>query len=152
MKKTLAIMGIGLVGVSFGLDEYLSIEKGKVEIKAGYGLNMGTGFYNDEGEKQDLPDAADGPMTHSIPLQLKYGIMDGLDVELASAVSIENEDAGERSGLTRQQIALKYTLAPNNAGAFINAGITFATGDYGDPSPGLSMALGAVYENRFGDF
>ena len=52
MKKVVAIIGMGLLSSSFGLDEYLSIEAGKVELDAGYGYVGGTGTYDDDGEKQ----------------------------------------------------------------------------------------------------
>lgn len=151
MRKVVAIIGMGLLTSSFGLDEYLSIEPGKVELDAGYTYLGGLGSYNDDGEKQDpIGDAS--PMQNLIPLQVKYGVMPGLDVELAAIVAMYNEDAGDMSGLQAPELAVKYTHVPINAGAYVNIALPFALGDFGDPAPGLGIGFGAVYGKRFGDF
>ena len=151
MKKVVAIIGMGLLSSSFGLDEYLSIEPGKVELDAGYTYIGGTGSYDGEGEKKDLIGDA-SPAQNLIPLQVKYGVMPGLDVELAAIVAMFNKDAGDMSGLQAPELAVKYTHAPINAGAYLNIAMPFGAGDFGDPAPGLGIGLGAVYGNRFGDF
>ncbi|MDB5103811.1 MAG: hypothetical protein JWP91_1500 [Fibrobacteres bacterium] len=149
MRKVLAIVGMGLLNFSFGLDEYLSIETGKVELDGGYQFVKPTGIYNPDG---DMKDAAGSPLINVIPLQVKYGIIPGLDAELATSGSFTNDDAGGLSGLTQPQIAVKYTHAPLGLGGWVNVLLPFAVGDYGDPSPAMGLGIGGVYGNRFGDF
>lgn len=151
MKKVVAIIGLAMVGSSFALDEYLSIEAGKVELDAGYWYVGSTGVYDPDGEKQDYPGDA-SPAMNLIPLQVKYGITPGLDVELAAVAAFYNEDAGDRSGIMAPDIALKYTHTPVNAGVYVDLALPFAVGDFNDPAPGLGLGFGAVYANRFGDF
>jgi hypothetical protein len=158
MKKVVAMLGLAMVGTSFGLDEYLPVEAGKLEVDVGYGLMNSIGLYDADGKSQDLPDGY-SKMSHAIPLQLKYGIIPGLDVELLWAfqsMSMEM-DMGllgkmdvSASGFGQPEIALKYALMDIGAGAYVNFIAPFATGDFADPdAPPMALALGAVYSKLF---
>jgi Putative MetA-pathway of phenol degradation len=155
MKKAVAMMSLAMAGTSFGLDEYLPVEAGKLEVDVGYSLINSTGAYDPDGEKQDLADG-ESAMGHAIPLQLKYGIIPGLDVEVLWAfqmASYKNEDLDideSASGLGQPEIALKYALMDVGVGAYVNFIAPFATGDFADPdSPPMALALGAVYSKLF---
>jgi hypothetical protein len=159
MKKVVAIIGLAMIGSSFGLDEYLPVEAGKLEVDLGYGLTSSTGVYDQDGEKQDLPDGTSS-MFHAIPLQLKYGIMPGLDVEVLWAFQMSSFKAdaappfpaidNSASGFGQPEIALKYALMDIGAGAYVNFIAPFATGDFADPdAPPMALALGAVYTKLF---
>ena len=158
MKKLVAMIGLAMVGSSFGLDEYLPVEAGKLEVDLGYSLMSVTGGYDADGEKGDLPDGT-SIMGHLIPLQLKYGIMPGLDVEFLWAFEMHSMemDMGvlgkmdeSASGLGQPEIALKYALPEVGAGAYVNFVAPFATGDLADPdAPPMALALGAVYGKLF---
>jgi hypothetical protein len=151
MKKSLAVAGMILAQSSFALDEYLSIEKGKVEVDAGYSFSKPIGYFDTDGKSQDLLNDA-SPIANGIPLQVKYGIIDGLDAELAIAGIITNKDAGDLGGFSQPELAVKYTAANIGVGGFVNVILPFATGNLDQPDPALGLALGAVYQNRFGDF
>lgn len=160
MKKVVAIIGLAMIGSSFGLDEYLPVEAGKLEVDLGYGFTNVTGEYDPDGEKQDLPDGS-SQMGHAIPLQLKYGIMPGLDVEVLWAfqmASIESDAIPpfipamdeSVSGFGQPEIALKYAMMDIGAGAYVNFVAPFATGDFADPdAPPMALSLGAVYSKLF---
>lgn len=159
MKKAIAMIGIGMIGSSFGLDEYLPVETGKLEVDVGYSLMNSTGNYDTAGKKQDLPDGS-SHMGHAIPLQLKYGILPGLDVELLWAFQMESMETNlpaplpdideSISGFGQPEIALKYALMNIGLGAYVNFIAPFATGDFADPdSPPMALALGAVYSKLF---
>ena len=152
MKKILAIVGLGLISSSFALDEYLSIEKGKVEVDAGYSYTNITGFVDKDWKKHDnLGNAS--PTVHMIPLQIKYGITPELDLELASNGTLSNKDAGDMAGFSQPEIAAKYTVANLHAGAYLNIALPFTTGNLDKPdAASLGIALGGVYANRFGNF
>jgi hypothetical protein len=159
MKKVVAIVGLALIGTSFGLDEYLPVEAKKLEVDLAYGFMSATGNYDSSGEKQDLPDGASTTL-HTIPLQLKYGVMPGLDVEVMWAFGmigmkmdglppfVPDVDT-TLSGFGQPEIALKYAMMDIGAGAFINFIAPFATGDFADPAPGMGLALGLVYTKLF---
>lgn len=151
MKKVLAIVGFALVGSSFALDEYLPVEAKKLEVDLGYSFMKATGGYDADAKKQDLPDdfSASGNM---IPLQLKYGIIPGLDAELLWAFQMNSSEApavlgGDQStsGFGQPEIALKYAMMDIGVGAFVNLIAPFATGDLADPTPGMGLAFGLVY-------
>jgi hypothetical protein len=152
MKKLLAVAGMVLVNSGFALDEYLSIEKGKVEVDAGYAFTKPTGSFDPDGKSQDLDKNADGPIGNGIPLQVKYGIIDGLDAELAISGIMNNKDFGDQAGFSQPELAVKYSVANIGVGGFVNAILPFATGNLDNPEPAFGLGLGAVYQNRFGDF
>ena len=152
MKKKILAVTLGLVSAGFCVNEYMPVEKGKLEIDGGYSFAKITGFYDEDGEKQDLANGVD-PTLHGLPLQLKYGIFPGLDVELAWTGIIGNEAAGDLGGFAQPEIALKYGMADIGAGAFVNLTLPFVTGNLDTPDdPAMGVSLGAVYGNRFGDF
>lgn len=159
MKKVVAIIGLAMVGSSFGLDEYLPVEAGKLEVDLGYSLTNVTGGYDKDGEKADLDDGT-SIMGHVIPLQLKYGIIPGLDVEVLWGFQMASFTADavppipaideSSSGFGQPEIALKYALMDIGAGAYVNFIAPFATGDFADPdAPPMALSLGAVYTKLF---
>ena len=163
MNKRIALLGLLMAGSAFSMDEYLPVQQGKLEVDLGYAFVKPTGFFDDDGERQSWDDlgAPDdySAMANAFLLQLKYGIAPGLDVELAWSAAIANDDAqdnpfvGYGSGFVRPEIGLKYANpSMKGAGVFANLALPFATGDYDAPGLPTSAELGAVYQNRFGDF
>lgn len=159
MKKGIALLSMSLASAAFAVDEYLPIEAGKIEVDVGYSFAGFSGMYDEDGEKQDVLEGT-GNM---VPVQLKYGILPGLDVEALWAFASQTNDLGsfagvdlgdlEASGFGQPEIALKYALMDLGAGAFVNFIAPFATGDYADPeTPAMALQLGAVYSKLFGKF
>ena len=151
MKKISALI-LSLASLGFCLDEYLPIEATKIQVNAGYMFMVPTGNYDQDGTKQDSS-IKGSPMMHRIPLQIKYGIIKGLDLELFWEGLITNKDNGNLSGMNTPEIAVKYALLNMGAGAYINYTIPFVTGNLdqgGDPT--MSLDFGAVYQKRFGNF
>jgi hypothetical protein len=161
MKKGIASMSLSLslASAAFAVDEYLPIEAGKFRVDVGYMYAGMTGMYDEDGEKQDVFEGS-GNM---VPVQLKYGILPGLDVEAVWAFASTKNDLGsfggidlgevELSGFGQPEIALKYALMDVGAGAFVNFIAPFATGDFADPeTPPMALQFGAVYSKLFGKF
>ena len=155
MKKVLALVGFALIGHSFALDEYLPVEAKKLEVDLGYTFVGTTGGYDMDGKKQDLPSGTSAS-GNGIPLQLKYGIMSGLDVEVmwAFAMSSFKSDLpkidNSSSGFGQPDIALKYAMMDIGAGVYVDYMLPFATGDYAKPdSPPMALSFGAVYTKLF---
>lgn len=159
MKKVVAILGMAMIGSSFGLDEYLPVEAGKLEVDLGYSLINGTGDYDKDGEKKDFEDGT-SLMGHAIPLQLKYGIIPGLDVEVLWPFQLASSEVDfpapipdfdtSFSGFGQPEIALKYAMMDIGAGVYVNFIAPFATGDWADPdAPPMALSLGAVYTKLF---
>lgn len=153
MKKGIALLSMSLASAAFAVDEYLPIEAGKLEVDVGYSYAAVNGGYDDEGEKQDGLEGSG----NLIPVQVKYGIIPGLDVEAVwafSSLSVETPigDA-DASGFMQPEIAVKYALMDLGAGAFFNFIAPFATGDFADPeTPAMALQFGAVYSKLFGKF
>ena len=137
MKKGIASLSVSLslATAAFGVDEYLPIEAGKFEVDVGYTYSGMNGAYDDDGEKQDGIEGT----ANVVPIQLKYGIMPGLDVGVVWAFASATTDLGilgefDASGFGQPEIALKYAMMDLGAGAFVNFVAPFATGDFADPS------------------
>ena len=147
MKKQVIAICLGLSGYGFCVDEYLPVARGAWELDAGYSLANGSGVYDAEGTKRDV---SGDPMTHAIPLQIKYGIGSGMDLELFLPVRFNNADAGDKSGLDRPELALKYAHPDWAFAVFLNAVLPVAIGGFADdPAPGSAIGVGTVYDNTF---
>jgi hypothetical protein len=144
-----------MMGSAFCLDEYLPIETKKLEIDLGYGFMSVTGGYDDGGTKQDLPSGM-SESGNMVPLQIKYGIMPGLDVSLAWAfqtlsISLPSPATDvSNSGFGQPDIAVKYAMMDLGLGAFVDYTLPFATGDFADPDqPPMALTFGALYTKTF---
>lgn len=126
MKIKVALLSLGLASTGFALDEYMPIDAGTLEIDAGV--------------SHVAPD--EGDAFQDIPLAVKYGIMPGLTVELASTYSLEED----RSGLTQPELALKYQVPDTDFGAFVNVVLPFATGDRDVDGLNLGIAPGVLMD------
>jgi hypothetical protein len=158
MRKAALLFTLGLAGSAYCLDEYLPIEAGKFEGDIGYGFLYSTSTYDNDGKKQDIP--GDGSITgHNIPLQIKYGIMPGLEVSVGWAFTAvtTKSDLGilgkvddTQSGLGQPDIAVKYALMDLGLGVFGDFTAPFATGDFADPDqPPMAIGFGALFTKTF---
>lgn len=107
LNTRLAIAGIlamGLAAEVCAWDEFAPVAKGKTEVDlmAGYALSPTAGSF-------------------SPSLQVKYGIIDGLDVELFEALATDPE-----VGAYQPNLAVKYSHA-SGFGGFIGADLPFAS-------------------------
>ncbi len=148
LKTKIAIACLGLASASFAVDEYLPIGQGAWEIDVGYAGTKGTGGYDANGDKQDV---VGSPMTNAVPLQVKYGVMAGMDLELYVPVVSNNTDAGGKAGVDRPELALKYSNADwKTFGAYLNVVLPVGLSDYSsNPAPGTAVGLGGVYADQF---
>jgi len=83
-------------------------------------------------------------------LQIKYGIMDGLDVELWAAFEIPNKDAGGTGGFARPQLAVKYVRPEVGLGGFLNASLPAGSEDVVGTEPITTIQAGLLYGKTFG--
>jgi len=130
MKKVAAI-SLALASSVFALDEYLPIAPKAIEV--------------DVGVSHNAPDGPDAYQT--IPLAVKYGLAQGLTLELATDFSMQ--DPG--GGLGQPALAVKYSIAAvEGLAVFGNVVLPFATGDRADGYKGLGVAPGLVYGKNYG--
>jgi hypothetical protein len=128
MKSRVALLCLGLVTAGFCVDEYLPIEAGKTEIDVGVSLVF-----------PEVGDAAVG-----IPLQVKYGVMPGLDVEVAATAGVSGT-----TGLSQIDVAAKYAIGSTGLAPYIDVVLPFAVGEYADGYTGLGIAPGVVFGKNF---
>ena len=148
MKKLVTLALLAATG-SFAFDQYLPVAKGKLETDVMFGYSSMSGFYDADGEKQDVPSGY-SPAVMTPALQLKYGIIDGLDVSLAVNYAMYNEDAGDVSGLGAPELAVKYVVADLGVGGFLNLTMPFGSEDIVGEEPGMGIMGGVIYGKTFG--
>lgn len=127
-------------------DEYGALGAKKLEIDVMLNYTAYTGGYDQDGEKVD---AEGSPALINPVLGVKYGIIDGLDVELAVPYAMYNEDAGDISGLDRTNIGLKYTHA-TGFGGFVAVDLPFGSEDIVTPDPATTIYAAVQYTKTFG--
>jgi len=141
MKKSLLSAAIlALTTGAFAYDEYGTVAKGKTEVDVMYTHQFGSGYYDADAKKQD---AEGSPAVMTPSLQVKYGIIDGLDVELAGSYVIANKDAGDVSGLAKPSLDVKYVHALG-FGGLIGVDLPFGSKDIVGENPTLALRVGPV--------
>ena len=120
MKK-ISLLAIAALVASVGAyDEYAPMAMGKTEVDVMANYNI-------------APEA--GGLTPS--LQVKYGIIEGLDVEVFVAMPTDPE-----FGLGQPNIALKYNQAETGFGGFVAIDLPFASEKINaDPQVGYTFAV-----------
>lgn len=152
MKKIATLSVLAASASVFAWDEYGALGAKKLEIDAMLNYTSYTGAYDEDGKKQDNP--SDYSKTVISPvLGLKYGIIDGLDVELAVpyvSASMEFGDEDESvSGLDRTNIGLKYTHS-SGFGGFVAVDLPFGSEDIAGEEPSTTIYAAAQYTKTFG--
>jgi hypothetical protein len=128
MKSRVALMCLGLVTAGFCVDEYLPIAPKTLEVDVG----VNPTFY-------------DGATVTTLPvLQLKYGVMSGMDIEFAA-----NYYIGDATGLGQPDLAVKYAIGSTGLGAYLDVVLPFATDDKDNAAIALGIAPGLVYGKNF---
>jgi len=140
---------------AFAWDEYTPVAAKKLEIDAMYTYKSITGYYDADGKKQDYLDETGSslsPASNTPSLQLKYGVIDGLDVELVGYYVINNKDAGDKSGFDRTSIDVKYVHPTLGIGGFIGADLPFGSKDIvqGGANPNTTLHFALKYDKVFG--
>ena len=152
MRRAVVIAFLGLTASGFCLDEFLPVEKGKFELSTGYSFTNGYERYDSAGNSDTLFGNT-SPSYNTVPLQLKYGVMPGLDVEFAWTAYSFNKDAGDKGGFGQPDLAVKYSLFETGLGAFVNLSLPLVTGDLDSPTkPSTGWTFGALYDKRFKNF
>lgn len=156
MKRILSAIALTSIS-SFAFDQYLPVAPKTLETDVMVSYEAGTGYFDLDGKKQDI-DVSPSVITPAI--QVKYGIMPGLDISLQAAFGIYNEDFGKKyneetgepeaaSGLERPDIAIKYAHPELGAGAFVDVVLPFGSEDIvGDKVP-TTIAGGLLYGKTF---
>jgi len=124
-----AMAGIAALSVASSVsawDEYAPVAKGKIEVDlmATYNISPTAGGFTPS-------------------LQVKYGIIDGLDVEAFAATPTD-----PNFGLDRPNIALKYNHAATGLGGFIAVDLPVAS-DKINADPQTGYTFGAQYLKTF---
>ena len=144
MKFLLPLLTLSLAGSLFSMDEYLPIKEKTIEVDIGYTYMAITGIYDSEGEKFD---ASGSPAASMIPLQIKYGIIPGLDIELLVPFTMLNEDLiGESlNGLDMPNIGLKYAVPEVGAGGYLDFALPMGAEDIVGEDPTMAITIGGIY-------
>ena len=123
-------------------DTYLPVDAGQFQGNAGLVYTAQTGYYDDDGNhhKWSSDPAAFGPQ-----LQAKYGVVQGLDVELSLQYVSQNKDAGDKSGLARPQLGLKYASPEVGLGGFLNATLPLGSEDIVGSKPQTMFEGGLIF-------
>jgi hypothetical protein len=121
-------MCLGLVTAGFCVDEYLPIAPQTLEVDVGVNPVIG-----------------ENTTVTGLPvLQLKYGILPGLDVEAAV-----NYYTGDASGLGQPELAVKYAIGSTGLAPYLNLVLPVASGDKDVPGAGLGIQPGVVFGKNF---
>jgi hypothetical protein len=147
MKKTfLAAAVLSCAVGTFAYDEYGTVKAKSLEADVMYTHTFGMGVYNSDGDKKDYKDwnGEDISPAYMAPsLQLKYGIIDGLDVEAVVPFLMTNKDAGDKSGLNKPQIDVKY-LNPIGVGVLVGVDLPLGGEDIVGTDPALALRGGLI--------
>lgn len=128
MKSRVALMCLGLVTAGFCVDEYLPIAPKTLEVDVGVNPVIG-----------------ENTTVTGLPvLQVKYGILPGLDVEAAV-----NYYTGDASGLGQPELAAKYAIGSTGFAPYVNLVLPVAGGDFDVPGAGLGIQPGVVYGKNY---
>lgn len=150
MKKIASLAVLAAASGSFAFDQYLPLSKGKLETDVMY-LHTGyLGGYDADGKKQS---GDNSPTAEAPSLQVKYGIIDGLDVEVYVEYDINNPDvegADKVSGLARPQLAVKYAHPELGLGGYLNVAIPVGSKDIVGEEPPTTLFAGIIYGKTFG--
>jgi len=157
MKRTLSAVALATAS-TFAFDQYLPVAPKALETDVMYTYSAGTGGYDADGKKHDLKIPNEdrtgtttlSPVTQMPSLALKYGIIPGLDAELALTYTVKNKDAGDVKGLDRPQLAVKYAHPELGVGGFVNVSVPVGSEDIVGKDPITTIAGGALYGKTFG--
>jgi len=155
MKKLTALALLAISGGAFAFDQYLPVAPNKLEADLEFNYITPTGSY----VGTDKVSATGSPNEMAPALQLKYGIIPGLDVEAYVEYDIYNKDAGfgyddngdpkAVNGLGRPQLAIKYAHPELGIGGFVNVALPLGSKDIvGDKTPTQIMG-GIIYGKTF---
>lgn len=152
MKKIASLAVLAATTSVFAWDEYGALGAKKLEVDVMLNYSSVTGGYDADGKKEDLP--SDVSMSTINPvLGVKYGIIDGLDVELAVPYISNSMEFGDEdesvSGLDRTNLGVKYTHA-TGFGGFVAVDLPFGSEDIVGKDPATSIYAALQYTKTFG--
>lgn len=151
MHRKILLAALATATAPFAFDVYLPLAPRTLETDLGYEIDFTTGGYDADGKFQDVGDAS--PMTQAPSLQLKYGLLPGLDVEAAASMELRNEDANEgtaASGLSQPELALKYVHPELGLGGFVNVAFPVGSKEIVGDEPATAITLGLIGGSDFG--
>lgn len=152
MKKIASLAVLAATSSVFAWDEYGALSAKKLEVDVMLNYTTVTGAYEEDGKKEDIP--SDVSISYLNPvLGVKYGIIDGLDVELAVPYSSNTMEFGDEdesvSGVGYTNLGVKYTHA-TGFGGFVAVDLPFGSEDIVSPDPATSIYAALQYTKTFG--
>lgn len=161
MKKIAIATVLTVACGAFAWDEYTPVAAKKLEIDAMYTYTSIGGSYDQDAKKQS---ATGSPALQAPSLQFKYGIIDGLDVELAGTFALANKDAAgyypgsfddngdpkSVAGLARPSLDVKYVHPALGIGGFIGADLPVGSEDIVGKNPTATLHFALKYDKVFG--
>ncbi|MCB9495901.1 MAG: hypothetical protein H6686_03335 [Fibrobacteria bacterium] len=163
MKRTSSLAALSALAVtspSMAFDVYLPVAPKTIEADLMFTHQAALGSYDMDGKKQDLPSGV-SPALETPSLQVKYGIMDGLDAGFQLDFGMYNKDMGKKfnettfeseavSGLEAPSVFVKYAHPEFGAGAFVNVGLPMGSEDIVGKKPATAIEGGLIYGKTFG--
>ena len=145
MKKP--ILFAMLTASAFALDDRPVMGVGQGKVRAAYHHEASTGTFEASGShrswsEQGRPGHA--PAAHLVPVQVKYGLLRGLDAEVEWGAAAGNADRGDTRGLLPVEVGFKYLEPGAQAGGYANLVLPFAPGDF-VADPRTSGVLGGLW-------
>ena len=131
---------LGLASASFALDEYMPIPYRVMQINVGFEKSSITGDYGQDWVNNEDADP-DDPV--GLPVQGKFGLLDGL--EMSGAINYLVQDRDGHTGLNRPVLALKYADNMTGYGGFLSISLPVGFEDIMNAGNYATMTFGAMY-------
>ena len=146
-KLTAALFMLLFASNATALDEYLPVNPKTLEVKGGLGYGAVTGGYDSEGNTFSNPFSSNATVAE---LQIKYGIVNGLDVGLHLTYAWASDPFDTTAGFSQPYIGLKYAVPNVGAGGLIIVDLPIGSEDIVGPDPAIAIQLGALHGGAVG--
>lgn len=124
----------------FALDEYLPLAPRVMEIDIGLERGSQNGYFDRDGEAV-AQEEENNPL--AIPLQGKFGMVDGLEASLG--VNYIGQNTAGHAGFDRPLLALKYAHPTHHLGGFLGISLPIGFTEIMESGNYASILFGALY-------
>lgn len=139
-----ALTAFTLASTIFAIDEFMPVPSRVMQINMGVERTSIPGFYSNAWESDQI---ANENNPTAIPMQGKFGLLDGLEGSMAIRYLIE-DDRGH-TGLDRPVLGLKYGDPVSGGGGFLAIGLPVGFDDIMNAGNFATMTFGGMYDKDF---
>lgn len=133
-----------MVSALYAIDEYMPVPSRVMQINMGVERTSIPGTYQDSWETDDKANENNPTV---IPMQGKFGLLDGLEGSMAIRYLIEDERG--HTGLDRPVLGLKYGDPVSGAGGFLAVGLPVGFDDIMNAGNFATMTFGGMFDKDF---